>query len=338
MKIIALLAVAAVVLAGMFAVQKRKTDSSVPTEVAQAFGTWLNKQNKNYASPSEKNYRLTVFYQNYMKIARHTETSYKLALNKFADLTEEEFVTKYTGLKVNNNKPKKYRTSAPSVKADPTDVDWRTQGVINPVKDQGSCGSCWSFSALGALEPAAKIAGKDLYLMSEQQLVDCSWDEGNQGCNGGWMDSAFDYIIKVGGVQGEATYPYRAVDQKCASDSSKFLAGVQIASYTDVPENNCAALLHAIAQQPVSVAVAANSFQFYSKGVFSFSLCGTGLNHGVTATGYGRDTGVNKDFWTIRNSWGTGWGEDGYMRLDRSIQPKTGMCGICMAASYPTVA
>ena len=150
------------------------------------------------------------------------------------------------------------------------------------------------------------------------------------------MDQAFQYVQKVGGLETETSYPYKAVDGTCVADQSKFTPP-QIASWTDVTKNKCADLLTAIAQQPVSVAIAANAIQFYTKGVFSNKFCGTGLNHGVTAIGYGHDTTSNKDYWLVRNSWGSTWGENGYIQMDRAIQPTTGICGICMAASYPNV-
>lgn len=314
----------------------RQHKSAVPADVASLFNTWSQQQNKAYSSPQEMTYRMKVFHSNVLKIKAHNDESYSVGLNLFADLTEEEFVAKYTGLEISN---KKYETSSKktvSLGQAPSEVDWRSKGVVNGVKNQGSCGSCWAFSAISAFESAAKIAGHPLYSFSEQQLVDCATEEGNHGCNGGLMDYAFQYIQKVGGIEVETDYPYKAVDQQCKADKGKFKSA-KVEGWTDVPKNDCDALKTAIAKQPVSVAIAANAIQFYVKGVFSNRFCGTGLNHGVTAVGYGTDSALKKDFWIVRNSWGGSWGETGYIRMDREIQPKTGICGICMASSYPQV-
>ena len=151
------------------------------------------------------------------------------------------------------------------------------------------------------------------------------------------MDQAFTYITKFGGIESEQNYPYRARDEPCRADKAK-ITPVQVASFVDVPKDDCVSLLNAIAQAPVSVAIAANALQFYIHGVFSNKFCGTGLDHGVVAVGYGTDSDSKKDFWLVRNSWGASWGEKGYVRMDRAVQPKTGICGICMQASYPTLA
>lgn len=309
----------------------------MPVELAEVFSQWKLTHNKFYATPNEDAYRLNVFHSNFLKIsASNSVNDYVLSLNKFADLTEEEFLAKYTGLKPNlASTPVNEAVKTPkTLQQTPTNVDWRTQGAVNPVKNQGQCGSCWAFSAIAALESASKISGYSLYSMSEQQLVDCSAAEGNHGCNGGLMDNAFNYIKTVGGIQNETTYPYRAIDEKCKDNVALFLPP-QITSWVDIVKDDCASLLTSIVQQPVSVAIAANAIQFYTHGVFSNKYCGTGLDHGVTAIGYGTDTTANKEFWLVRNSWGPNWGEHGYIRMDRNIQTKTGICGICMQASYP---
>lgn len=151
------------------------------------------------------------------------------------------------------------------------------------------------------------------------------------------MDQAFEYIIKFGGIETEQSYPYKGVDARCNADISKVAANIIIKDYTDVKKDDCAGLLTAVAQQPVSVAIAANAIQFYNKGVFASKFCGTGLNHGVAAVGYGHDAKENADFWIVRNSWGASWGENGYIRMSRTVQPTTGICGICMSSSYPNL-
>lgn len=315
---------------------KTKVVSEVPASVRAAFTEWKLAHAKVYASPQEELYRLSVFFANFLKISKHADPSYKLGLNLFSDLTEKEFVAKYTGINQRSIKNADERNVAENPIADPpASVDWRTQGAVNPVQNQGQCGSCWAFSAIASLEGVAKINGYPLYKLSEQQLVDCSTAEGNHGCNGGLMDNAFNYI-KQNGIELETTYPYKGADEKCKATQAQY-TNVVVTGWQDVPQDDCNALLAAIALNPTSVAIAANAIQFYTSGVFSSKFCGTGLNHGVTAVGYGTDSTSKKDFWLVRNSWGASWGEQGYIRMDRAIQPKTGICGICMAASYPQV-
>jgi KDEL-tailed cysteine endopeptidase len=169
-----------------------------------------------------------------------------------------------------------------------------------------------------------------------QQVVDCGDIAGTYGCYGGLIDLAFDYIQIAGGLETEANYPYIGKDQKCLVDKTKFEA-VKITGYTNVKPNDCNQLEVAIAKQPVSVSIAAQSMQFYKNGVYQNFFCGTGINHGVVAVGYGHDATVKKDFWIVKNSWGAGWGENGYIRMDREKNSFHGICGICMSASYPHV-
>ena len=307
----------------------------VPGPIVDAFAKWTATHNKMYVSPSEKSYRMNVFTRNFYNVVNlNKKHSHNSALNKFADLTEEEFVAKYTGLKIPKTKKRsvvKHVTSANR----PASIDWTKLGAVNAVKDQGQCGSCWAFSATSAIESAWKLSGKPLINLAEQQLVDCAGDTGNYGCNGGWMDWAFQSIINNGGQELTSAYPYTAQDGNCAFNKAKVAA--TISKFGDVPANNCDNLLDSIAQQPVSVAIAANAIMFYNNGVFSVTTCGTQINHGVTAVGYGTDSTVNKDFYLVRNSWGPTWGEQGYIRFDRSVQTSTGICAICSVASYPIV-
>lgn len=332
--LITVLVATAVSVLGFYSMNHKKNTpqlNAIP-DLRVSFMKWKTTYNKKYSTPREEIHRMSTFVRNYFKIQREKRSgiTHDLALNQFADLSAEEFSAKYFGL---NPKPRKQSELAQTLTDIPSSVDWREKGAVTPVKNQGSCGSCWAFSAIAALESAAVInAQAPLQALSEQQLVDCATAEGNQGCQGGWMDFAFDYIIKVGGIESETDYPYKAEDLECKADSSKF-TGVRIQKYEDIAKGDCKGLQQAIALQPVSVAVAANAFQFYSKGVFSTLFCGSGLNHGVVAEGYGTDNG--KDFWLVRNSWGEKWGEAGYIRLNRAIQISTGMCGICEAASYP---
>lgn len=242
-----------------------------------------------------------------------------MAATKFMDLTKQEFRTMFLGL-ASPSTTKNVKTLNAS--AAPESVDWRTGSVVavNAVKDQGQCGSCWAFSTVGSLEGASAIFGeKKLLNLSEKQLVDCSSSYGNQGCNGGLMDNAFKWVMK-NGITSEDKYPYRPVSGSCKVKSGDF----KIKDFTDVAEGDVDQLAAAVAQQPVSIAVDANNFQFYSSGVFSD--CKEELDHGVTLVGY------TPEAWIVRNSWGTSWGEDGYIRLKRG-----NTCGLAQAASYPNL-
>ena len=213
----------------------------------------------------------------------------------------------------------------------PTAIDWRSKNVVAPVKNQGSCGSCWAFSAVASTESALAIKTGKLIEMSEQDLVDCSRAEGNMGCNGGLMDQAFEYMEKQG-IDSEKSYPYEGRDDRCRFSNSTIVTKVK--SYADIPSADEAALLDAVAHQgPVSVAVQATfMMQFYHKGIFKDPFCkpdAAGLNHGVVAVGYGAENG--KDYWIVRNSWGASWGEKGYLRMQRGRN----QCGIATQASYP---
>jgi cathepsin L/cathepsin K len=300
-----------------------------------AFLQWKNSQNKAYASPKEEQFRKLNFYKNLRNIESvNTDASltYKTALNQFSDLTEEEFVAKYTGFQ-----PVDSADAIPHVNTGvkDDDVDWRKQGAVNAVKNQGQCGSCWAFSAVGAVESAWKIAGNQLASFSEQQLVDCSTAQGNQGCNGGLMNYAFQYLIKVSkGIELESDYAYTAKDGKCAFDATKIKGTIR--SYSVIAKNDCDGLLHAITNTPVSIGIAANAIMSYTSGIFNNPRCGTQLNHGVVVIGYGAEG--TKEFWTVRNSWGGSWGEQGYIRFARDDNKREpGMCGICLSASYPVV-
>lgn len=290
----------------------------------------------------EKHERFNVFKENVKFINefnKNKDTPYKLSLNKFGDMTNEEFRNVYAGSKIHHHVTKN-RSPKPSagsfmyenVHSLPAAVDWRAKGAVAPVKDQGQCGSCWTFSTIAAVEGINQIKTKELITLSEQQLVDCD-TETNQGCNGGLMDAAFEYIKKNGGITSEDEYPYTAKDGTCVSKENSPV--VTIDGYEDVPANSETALMKAVANQVVSVAIDASgsAFQFYSEGVFT-GTCGTELDHGVAAVGYGATRDGTK-YWIVRNSWGPTWGEDGYIRLERGIRSKRGKCGIAMQASYP---
>jgi len=249
--------------------------------------------------------------------------------NAFADLTWEEFRSNKLGYNAIDNAHLRSKNAKPITLEGPAaaSVDWRTKGIVTPVKDQGQCGSCWAFSTTGSTEGAVAQKTGNLVSLSEQQLVDCSTAQGNQGCNGGLMDYGFQYIISNKGITSEASYPYKATGPNTCTKGKAVAA--TISSFQDVATTETA-LLAAVAKQPVSVAIEADqeAFQFYSGGVLT-AACGTNLDHGVLAVGYGTDSGT--DYWIVKNSWGASWGESGYIRLVRGKN----QCGIADAASYP---
>ncbi|PWA77623.1 granulin repeat cysteine protease family protein [Artemisia annua] len=308
-------------------------------EVKALYESWLVQHGKTYNALGEKDRRFEIFKDNIRFIDEHNsvERSYKVGLNKFADLSNEEYRTMYTGVKKNKNlglnKVKSDRYVLRSGESLPESVDWRDKGAVAAVKDQGSCGSCWAFSTTGAVEGINQIFTGDLISVSEQELVDCDTSY-NQGCNGGLMDYAFEFIIKNGGIDTEEDYPYTGRDGRCDA-TRKNAKVVSIDGYEDVPINDESALQKAVSNQPIAVAIEAGGreFQFYTSGIFTGS-CGTDLDHGVLAVGYGSEGG--KDYWIVKNSWGAEWGESGYLKMERNIAEKTGKCGIAMEASYPT--
>uniref|UniRef100_A0A0C9RW92 TSA: Wollemia nobilis Ref_Wollemi_Transcript_9441_2227 transcribed RNA sequence n=1 Tax=Wollemia nobilis TaxID=56998 RepID=A0A0C9RW92_9CONI len=302
------------------------------------YEVWLAQHGKAYNGLEEKQQRFEVFKDNWAFINQHNmgKNSYKLGLNKFADLSHEEFKGKYLGVRPNATK-RLSRSPSPRYlykngEELPKSVDWREKGAVTGVKDQGSCGSCWAFSAIAATEGINQIVTDDLISLSEQELVDCDTSY-NEGCNGGLMDYAFEFIISNGGIDSEKDYPYTAYDGSCDT-YRKNAHVVTIDSYEDVPENDELSLKKAAAGQPISVAIEASgrAFQFYESGVFA-SSCGTQLDHGVTLVGYGSENGA--DYWIVKNSWGASWGEKGFIRMQRNIKSPNGMCGIAMEASYP---
>jgi len=213
----------------------------------------------------------------------------------------------------------------------PSEVNWVTAGAVTPVKNQGSCGSCWSFSTTGGLEGAHQIATGNLVSLSEQQLVDCS--TANYGCNGGDMGLAYQYT-ESSPLETEANYPYMGVDQTCSYKASLGVVGAS--SYSNVAANDADALHASVAIGPTSVAIQANRlvFQMYSQGVITSTKCGTNLDHGVLAAGYGTDATYG-DYYLVKNSWGPSWGENGYVKI--GVAAGEGICGIQMDPSRPSV-
>lgn len=315
-------------------------------EQAIAFREWYEfKQahGKSYESKEEENLRFAVFHANKKMIEEHNQLyeqglhSYKMRVNKFADLMAEEFVGMMNGYhqhkKVRGEAPTHLRL-LPEVKL-PSSIDWRTKGAVTPVKDQGQCGSCWAFSSTGSLEGQHFRKTGRLVSLSEQNLVDCSGSFGNDGCDGGLMDDAFKYVKANGGIDTEASYPYQAEDEPCRFNKQDI--GATDVGYMDIPEGDEQALKEAVAiHGPVSIAIDASqsSFQFYQSGIYDDPNCSsTQLDHGVLAVGYGTDDS-GRDYWLVKNSWSEKWGDQGYIKIARN---EDNVCGVASSASFPLV-
>jgi C1A family cysteine protease len=300
-------------------------------ELKSLWSSWKSYYSKTYGL-AEEAARFAIFVENYKRIIEFNgeNEDVKLALNKFADITGEEFKNLHAGCYKWDGKQNVVR-SGEALPELQDSVDWRAKGAVTPVKNQGQCGSCWTFSTTGSIEGFYFINNGKLLSFSEQQIVDC--DTQDDGCDGGNMNTAMEYTAS-NGLELESDYPYTAEDGQCKFDKSK--SDKVNSGYVFVATQSADALKAAIVKQPVSIAIEADQrvFQFYSNGVIKKS-CGANLDHGVLAVGYTTVSGT--DAFIVKNSWGADWGQQGYVYIstDGSANNGNGVCGILAQPVVP---
>jgi KDEL-tailed cysteine endopeptidase len=306
------------------------------------FNDFQKRFSKMYETVEEVETRFQIFRANLRSIILHNldyTQNFTMGVNQFTDLTSQEFKDRYvSGLK---SEVGSYgcKTFSSSDSGAPLAIDWRSKGAVTSVKDQGQCGSCWTFSATGAVEGAWAISTGKLVDLSEQELVDCTVGVayGSHGCNGGEMEGAFKFVIENGQCS-DSSYPYSSGTTKTGGTCQRCSAVVHMSSCSNVKPNDQISLKAAVAKQPVAIAIEADTryFQSYSGGVLTSSSCGTNLDHGVLIVGYGSENG--QDYWMVKNSWGVTWGDKGYVKIARSsLVNDPGVCGIAMDPSFPSV-
>jgi len=302
-------------------------------ELQDMFVAWTHKHNKVY-SVDEFQYRWQTWKNNALFIESFNQQgnqTFTVAMNKFGDLTVEEFAKIYLGFNMKNTEA----VVVAEVAADPTipaSIDWRQKGAVTQIKNQGQCGSCWSFSTTGNVEGQWFLAGNQLVGLSEQNLVDCDHEcttyqnqqSCDAGCDGGLQPNAYTYIIKNGGIDTESSYPYEAVDDTCRFNPSN--VGAKISNWTFVSSNETEMAAYLVAHGPLAIAADAVEWQFYFGGVF-YAPCGDQLDHGILIVGYGTETDIfdqTMPYWIVKNSWGEDWGDSGYLYIERG----DGLCGL----------
>ncbi|KAJ6224292.1 hypothetical protein RDWZM_002837 [Blomia tropicalis] len=310
-------------------------------ELNNEFFKFKNEYGRFYSNAQEEQYRREIFASNLEFITRHNREAlagrqtFTVGINNFTDITNEEFRRTMNGYRKLSA-----HSLAGSVHTDedvlglPDTVDWTTKGVVTPIKFQDVCASGWAFAAIASIEGQHALKTGKLVSLSEQNLIDCSRPEGNQGCGGGSINNAFQYVIDNKGIDTESSYRYFGIDQYC--EFKKSSVGATIKSFTDVKTNSELALQTAVANVgPISVVIDAskNSFQFYQSGIYYDPSCSsTILDHGTTVVGYGTLNGVA--YWKVKNSFGAWWGEKGYILMSRNMNNQ---CGIASKASYPNL-
>jgi len=318
--------------------------SAIPTAIyEEAFVSWMQKYQKSYL-PDEFFGRFEIFKQHYDEVEKHNAGNFTwtISLNQFSDLTLDEFrasYLRYNPLRRTGGKHitlEELQSENLHVSAYPEgSLDWSTsnnrmgKSVVTGVKDQGQCGSCWTFGTTGGIEGAAAIYHGHLTSLSEQQIVDCAGPYGGAGCNGGSNDIGYKYA-ESGGLCTESAYPYTAKDGTCKSSSCSASTDSKVTGYVHIPTGD-SGLGAGVDKQPISIGIDADYWGSYSSGVFC-GTCGTTRDHAMLVVGYGTDASGGA-YWKVKNSWGSGWGENGYIRLCRA---KTDECGVSDDGTYPT--
>eukprot|EP01006_Ploeotia_vitrea_P006076 TRINITY_DN12217_c0_g1_i1.p1 TRINITY_DN12217_c0_g1~~TRINITY_DN12217_c0_g1_i1.p1 ORF type:complete len:553 (+),score=105.88 TRINITY_DN12217_c0_g1_i1:24-1682(+) len=314
----------------------------IHTPAHTEFRQFIKTHQKTYDSQKEYDTRLTNFHRNLGLVNQHNadpSQTYKMKLNHMSDLTREERKHRFGQLGAWSPNPQHVLGTFKNPGGPmPQEVNWRLKGAVTNIKDQGVCGSCWSFGATGALESAEYITNGHLPYLSQQFIVDCCWNEGNQGCQGGFSNAAYDCIKNYGGIPTEQVYgQYMMINTFCHANASMPLA-VKITGYVNITSGSIKDTAAAVATAgplAISIDAALDSFGFYSHGVYSDPKCLNGINdldHSVLLVGYGTEDG--KDYWLVRNQWSHWWGADGYIKIAKDSR---NICGVATAAMYPKV-
>ncbi|XP_053346240.1 cathepsin S, ortholog 1 [Clarias gariepinus] len=300
--------------------------------------SWKTEFNKNYSSVREESYRRAIWEQKVLEVRKHNEEAaagqhtFTIGINHLSDMTTEEINAKLNGLRLENFSPVDNDENSTFLSGFPLppSVNWTEDGFVTPVQNQGDCDACWAFSAVGALEAQMKMKKGRLVHLSVQNLVDCSKEEGNHGCSGGLMTNAFTYIVNQRGISQDSDYPYEEKEGYCRP----YPKHAHCSGFRVLRQNDEFELQKVVANiGPVAVGINAACIHQYQSGIhYNCSCSPHPLNHAVLVVGYGTENG--QQYWLIKNSWGTKWGEGGYLRLQRN---KNNMCGIGIYSVVPTV-
>ncbi|PNX76265.1 cysteine proteinase [Trifolium pratense] len=315
--------------------------SSSDEQVFQLFKLWQIEHGREYGTTKEKEKRLEIFksnlkYINEMNAKRKSPLQHRLSLNKFADMSPEEFSKTYLQ-EIEMQIPskfddRKHEDNDNDTENLPASVDWREKGAVTDVRDQGDCQSHWAFSVTGAIEGLNKIVTGNLINLSAQELVDC--DHASNGCAGGYYFNAFGWVINNGGIDTEANYPYIAKNGTCKVNANKVVSIGNLYVLDGTEE----AFLDRVSKQPVSVSLDATGLQFYAGGVYGGEYCTKDSRFAtLVALIVGYDSVDGEDYWIVKNSWGKDWGEKGYLYIKRNVIKEWpyGVCAINAAGGYP---